>query len=221
MKHVGQATRRGTSRLIKDRYTPGLGARTSAVAGQTQATGESAGTMTRRWTPLVKRVRVIRTSVFSAAVDHRRCDAVNNRLSGRPSRRQGLGVLAVLGLCAGLLADGATAKHRKQKKNVTRNAFGCVDVGRFCENGGPCCSGVCSGKSGKKTCQNHDAATCQNRVSETDCGGAVNGTCLTSTGAQGTCNATSHAALLRSNAREPLFNQINLMYCAWYDDDPR
>lgn len=125
-------------------------------------------------------------------MDHRRFDDLTSRLAAPLSRRQGLGLVAALGLGAGLLAEHADArKHRKKKKKVTLNDFGCVDIGRYCSNGGQCCSGVCSGKRGKKTCQNHNATTCQNGVAESGCGATVDVTCITSSGAEGVCDATT------------------------------
>jgi hypothetical protein len=60
---------------------------------------------------------------------------------------------------------GADArKRRKPRKRKQRaaapNAFGCIDVGDLCQNDGQCCSGICDGKKGKRTCRAHDAGTC-------------------------------------------------------------
>jgi hypothetical protein len=78
----------------------------------------------------------------------------------RASRR---GLIAALGF-AGITIPGvagAKRRHKKRKKkNVIFNAFGCVDVGKFCQNGTQCCSGICEGKKGKKKCRAHDASTC-------------------------------------------------------------
>lgn len=62
------------------------------------------------------------------------------------------------------LIDARKKKHKrrkKHKKKVRFNAFGCVDVGTFCHNNDQCCSGICTGTNGKKTCKAHDTRGCQ------------------------------------------------------------
>jgi hypothetical protein len=89
--------------------------------------------------------------------------------------------------------DTAARKKRKHKhkKKVKRNDFGCVDVGKFCKNDGQCCSGICSGKKGKKTCKAHDSAGCQ---SNEICGASCGVDCTTSSGdPEGCCLATTGA----------------------------
>jgi hypothetical protein len=86
-------------------------------------------------------------------------------VAGLPSRRSLLSGLTGLGLGLGAarLPDIATAKkrrHKKRKLKVKRNFFGCVEVGNPCANASDCCSGICDGKKGKKTCQVHGAGTC-------------------------------------------------------------
>src|SRR5262245_47150653 len=83
-------------------------------------------------------------------------DRLTRALAAAASRRRLLCGFAVFGLVAGPASDVATAKKRK-KKRVKRNAFGCVNVGDFCQNANQCCSGICQGKKGKKRCQAHDA----------------------------------------------------------------
>ena len=39
-------------------------------------------------------------------------------------------------------------------------AASCAKVGKACRHAEQCCSGVCSGKHGKKKCRSHDAGTC-------------------------------------------------------------
>ena len=73
----------------------------------------------------------------------------------------GLGAIAIPGLSEGRKKH----KKRKKKKKITRNALGCVNVGNFCKNAGQCCSGLCEGKNGKKTCRAHNAGVC---IADTD-----------------------------------------------------
>ena len=79
-------------------------------------------------------------------------------------------------------------KRRKHKKKVKRNAFGCVDVGKFCKNDGQCCSGICQGKKDKKKCKAHGESTCQ--AGQDVCGG-LPVPCLTETGESGACARTT------------------------------
>jgi hypothetical protein len=68
-------------------------------------------------------------------------------------------------------------------------------VGKFCKNSGQCCSGICSGKQGKKRCQAHDSDVCQ-PLQDPICSGDLppcttragnGGQCLTTTGKAGYC----------------------------------
>jgi hypothetical protein len=86
-------------------------------------------------------------------------DQLTLRLRRSISRRAavtGLGFMTLPGL-----ADAKKRKRKKRKKTIKRNSFGCVNVGNFCKNSGQCCSGICEGKNGKKTCQIHDIGGCQ------------------------------------------------------------
>jgi hypothetical protein len=109
-----------------------------------------------------------------------------------PSRRDLLRGLASTGLALPIarLPESAAKRRRrrKNKKKVRRNAFGCVNVGSFCKNSGQCCSGICTGKQDKKTCQAHNASTC---TGTSGCGGDEFVRCTTDTGADGTCNVTT------------------------------
>lgn len=115
---------------------------------------------------------------------------MNNRLfnawvremaAGQSSRRSALH--AVVGTILGILTPsqsltaGAKRRRRKRKKKkIEKNAFGCVDVGAFCQNSDQCCSGICEGKKGKKTCQAHGVGGCQ--VGDDLCADTGNETCL-------------------------------------------
>jgi hypothetical protein len=110
-----------------------------------------------------------------------------------PSRRDVLRGLAAAGI--GLLAvprlDGAAARKERTRK-VKLNAFGCVDAGGVCKTNGQCCSGICQGKRGKKTCRVHDATTCEAGQTITDVCGGKDVSCTTSTGnADGACLTTT------------------------------
>jgi hypothetical protein len=149
-------------------------------------------------------------------MDSRHFDALTRTLTEAGTRRGLLGLLATLPVLGGLIAllagDDADAqgrrrrrkkrhKHgrgrRRQHHNKTKpkfNAFGCVDVGKFCKNSGQCCSGICQGKKGKKKCQAHDTGGCQPGHSIGDCGGQSvtcpdnsEGQCATTTGKSAFC----------------------------------
>lgn len=81
-------------------------------------------------------------------MEQNRFDQLAHALSGRPSRRTLAGMLS---LGAAWLAEGfrgeVASARKKHKKKARKNAFGCVDVGKFCKNGGQCCSG----QSAKRT----------------------------------------------------------------------
>lgn len=90
------------------------------------------------------------------------------RLSQLVSRRgtvMGLGVSGLAVAQGWVSLDVAARKKRRRKKKrkrkIERNDFGCVAVGGFCQQSEHCCSGICVGNKGKKTCRAHDASTCQ------------------------------------------------------------
>jgi hypothetical protein len=98
----------------------------------------------------------------------------------------GFGVLTVPGLIA-----ARKRKHKKRKKKkVTFNDFGCVNVGGFCKNADQCCSGICEGKQGRQTCQEHDQTTCQ-AGQDAYCSGGTPQPCDTSDGYSGACVHTT------------------------------
>jgi hypothetical protein len=117
-----------------------------------------------------------------------RFDRFTRSVSTLLSRRT---LAATLGLGAlGLPGLAEAKKHKKRKKKkITRNEFGCVDVGGFCKNSGQCCSGICSGKKDKKKCKAHNTSTCQAGQQEAGCTAEattvpcdVDGRCDTTTG---------------------------------------
>jgi hypothetical protein len=113
-----------------------------------------------------------------------------------PSRRDLLRGLISVGLALPIARppdSAAKKKHkRKSKKKVKRNAFGCVNVGKFCKNHGQCCSGICKGwePGDKKFCRAHDQSTCEAGQSAEVCGGS-DVPCLTSGGGTGRCVTTT------------------------------
>lgn len=119
-------------------------------------------------------------------------DRLSRSLAAPPSRRT---VLAGFGLAAALFPQAVRARKRKKRK-AKFNAFGCVDVGRFCKNDGQCCSGICEGRKGKKRCKAHDQSTCRHGQDacvfpEVDClsGTGDSGDCFTTTGKASFCGA--------------------------------
>jgi hypothetical protein len=75
-----------------------------------------------------------------------------------------------LSLATGLLGIANTdarkkrkRKHKHKKKRTptaTPNEFGCLEVGDPCTSEAQCCSGICEGKKGNKTCRAHGTGTC-------------------------------------------------------------
>lgn len=116
-------------------------------------------------------------------------DRVTRLVSARFSRRT---LAGLLGLSAAGVASLTEAKKKKKKK-VRRNSFGCVDVGKYCKNGGQCCSGICTGKKNTRKCQAHDESTCQ--PGQDSCAGAGSPIpCTTTAGLTGQCVITTGKA---------------------------
>jgi hypothetical protein len=130
-------------------------------------------------------------------MNRHRFDALTRSLVSRVSRRDLVARLAggVLAWSAAQLPHLANARKRKRKnkkrKKVRFNEYGCVNVGRLCKNADQCCSGLCEGKKGKKTCRAHDQSTCQPGQSSAVCSGGANVVCTASSGAPGLCLATT------------------------------
>jgi hypothetical protein len=124
-------------------------------------------------------------------MDRDRFDHLTRSLATLLTRRRlagvfGLGALALPSLI------GAKKRHKqKRKKRIKRNAFGCVNVGKFCKRNGQCCSGRCKGKKSKKKCKAHDAgAGCVVGDQIEACGGTTK-ICTTSHGKIGSCATTT------------------------------
>jgi hypothetical protein len=106
------------------------------------------------------------------------------------SRRTLAGALSLGALTVPGLAEAKKKHTKRKKKKVKFNDFGCVNVGAFCKNAGQCCSGICSGKKGKKKCKDHDQSTCQSGQQLGECGG-VNVSCTSTAGEVGACFTTT------------------------------
>jgi hypothetical protein len=122
-------------------------------------------------------------------------DDLARSLSGLPPRRavvRGL-IGAGLGLLAAPLLDGADAGKRRRRKRkrpqVRFNAFGCVDVGAFCQSDDQCCSNLCR----EQSCRAHDTGGCAPGFQDRSCSDAgTNVECTTSGGNPGgRCNTTT------------------------------
>jgi hypothetical protein len=116
-------------------------------------------------------------------MDAPRFDWWTRTLTDTASRRSVLGLSGVaLGLAATRFSGIATAKKKHKKKNpqkLTRNSFGCVDVGKACRGkDANCCSGICQGKKPKRgkrdksRCVAHHVDICQPGQKSLRCGGS-------------------------------------------------
>ena len=119
------------------------------------------------------------------------------------SRRSLLG--GTLGLASGLIGLSTidARKKRKRKKpgqasrtpQATPNEFGCLNMDASCTSPEQCCSGICEGTRGRRTCRAHDVGDCQAGFaleSEIPCStsGGEGGLCGTTTGNAGYCLIT-------------------------------
>jgi hypothetical protein len=52
-------------------------------------------------------------------------------------------------------------KKRKRPTPATPNRFGCLEVNDPCRRHLQCCSGICTGKPGRKRCRAHGAGSCR------------------------------------------------------------
>lgn len=132
-------------------------------------------------------------------MDGKAFDQAARRLATSFSRRGLWGIATGVGLGAAtarlpITADARKKGKRKKTPKLKLNAFGCVNVGGFCKNGGQCCSGICQGKKGKKRCVAHNAGECQ--ANEDSCAG-VNALCG---GNSGICGRTTGKASFCGNS---------------------
>jgi hypothetical protein len=100
-------------------------------------------------------------------MDQNRFAAVTRAVSGLPYRRDVLRGLGGMSLGWGLSHLGQSVEAKKKGKDKPRkpkpNQYGCLEVGDPCGRSTQCCSGICKGKKGKKTCQGHGTATCRQK----------------------------------------------------------
>jgi len=120
-------------------------------------------------------------------MDTDRFDRLSRGVAHVLPRRAVAGIFSFGALALPGLVD-ARKKKRKNKKQIKRNEFGCVNVGNFCKSDDQCCSGICAGKQGKKRCRAHDSGGCQ--AGQDLCGGA-DVRCTTGTGEAGFCLRTT------------------------------
>jgi hypothetical protein len=142
---------------------------------------------------------------------HDHFDALTRSLGATASRRSlgralaggGLGTLLNSALGA-LAVDAKQKRHRKKEKKPKPNAFGCVSVGKTCKNAEQCCSGICTGKKGKRKCRAHDVGTCDQEASGiceagnplfTVCNGKTDCACFRTTGGSSICGALFNPGL--------------------------
>jgi hypothetical protein len=120
-------------------------------------------------------------------VDRTRFDDLTKIIAaGATTRRRAIKLLA------GTVLGGALARVRLGPG--TAGAAGCRRVGEGCRSAAKCCSGVCRGPKGKKTCRAHGVGTCrpeQDFCLEEDgfCNGTDECICLTTTGGALFCAA--------------------------------
>jgi hypothetical protein len=129
-------------------------------------------------------------------VDQNRFNSLTRYLTSHPSRRHLMRGLASLGLGLGMarLIDNAEAKkkhkhrHKNRKPKATPNEFGCLEVGDRCTSEDDCCSRVCEGKKGKRTCQAHDAGTCKQDGQLVPCNNRTDCGCFRTTAGSDICS---------------------------------
>lgn len=125
-------------------------------------------------------------------MDSSRFDHFTRSFAG--SRRSLVG--GTLALSLGLIGSSSidARKRRKRKKpksrnlQVTLNEYGCVNVDVPCTSNDQCCSGVCEGTKGNRTCRAHDSSDC---IAGTDVCSGEEVTCTTSSGEDGFCGTTT------------------------------
>ncbi len=164
-------------------------------------------------------------------MDQHRFDTLTRSLTSASSRRDVLRGLigAGPGLKAAPLPGSAAAKKKRKKKRkpkVRPNAFGCVNVGGFCQSAEQCCSGICEGDLGTKSCLAHDTGGCPPGIDEVGCGnpgtdvpctsstGETDGyLCNTTTGNAGFCAFASDCFACRKDAECQEFYETSRAAC--------
>jgi hypothetical protein len=145
-------------------------------------------------------------------LDFRHVEDLARTLARASSRRDILRGLAGAGLGLAIARPSLPVEARKRRKRKTRkprkprtpqatpNAFGCLNVGDPCTGPGECCSGICEGTQGGRTCRAHHTGDCPAGIEIEGCGGTEiscshgddnNGVCSTTTGNAGYCLLTA------------------------------
>jgi hypothetical protein len=117
----------------------------------------------------------------------------SNRLDdfARNVGRRGLNRRAVLAATAASALVGAFGRREAMA------GVGCRDVGKACRRGEECCSGLCKGKRGKRTCRPHGVGTCEagadycRQGKTATCNFSDDCHCVATTGGARFCGATS------------------------------
>lgn len=78
-------------------------------------------------------------------------------------------------------------KRKKKPKKASPNEFGCLSVNAACTSAEECCSGVCEGKKGKRSCRAHDTGTCKQDGQLVPCNNRTNCGCFVTTGGSDIC----------------------------------
>lgn len=122
-------------------------------------------------------------------MDGKHFDALVQSLVG--TRRLLLaGGLALAGERIGVSVIDAKNRKRKRKKKpktARPNGYGCLEVNDPCKSAEECCSGVCEGKKGDRTCRAHDTGTCKQDGQLVPCNNRTNCGCFTTTGGSDIC----------------------------------
>jgi hypothetical protein len=116
-------------------------------------------------------------------MDQHRVDALTRTLRSVPSRRDVLRGLAAIGIGLG------TARLPAPVAGETPS--GCRKVGDRCKRADQCCSGICTGKPGKKKCRAHGTGTCDQKIE---------GICTTPDLLSVVCNNRSNCGCFRTTA---------------------
>jgi hypothetical protein len=142
-------------------------------------------------------------------MNQQRLPSLTRSLTRIPSRRGVLCGIARAGLALGLSRFPAITEAKKKRgktrpKKARPNAFGCLEVGDACRNAGQCCSGICEGKKGKRTCRAHGGGTCRPQP----------GFCLDSTNILLFCNNSTTCVCHRTTADSLYCADTSTLTCA-------
>jgi hypothetical protein len=107
------------------------------------------------------------------------------------SRRSLVAVVTAIAASWQSLPDVQARKRNRKRGKARPNAYGCLSVGAACKSADQCCSGICEGKKGKRTCRAHGTATCDQRAP---------GFCTSSNPVTTFCGNTNACACFRTTA---------------------